>query len=230
MLRFPERLHFQIRHSLAGQVGEVTLLVKAETSPAPLWAGEGFGSGSFLGFGTRSKFSLSFDPQTALARAWTVERDTGSAVIRDDAAQSAPGVVSTHRLHSKKPESWATLNAGAATYDPFGYLLALRTRGPQREPWTAPVLDGRALWSVTAAPPRAETIKLATGPRTALRYELAAAPIDWQGRPSTLRKPRTITLWLSDNAEHTPLALVTNAPLGELRVELAADGPAVALH
>lgn len=227
--RPPEHLSYTITHSLAGQVGDISLVVNAAANAEgrTVWNGQGQGGGSFMGFGTKSKFSTTYDPQARYVSAWTLHRDTGSAIILDEAAQTQPGVVNTHRQRSDKPEEWATLSAGAPTYDPFGYLLALRTHG-QTASWTAPVLEGRALWSVTAQQQQAETITLKGQKHAAVRYRLAAQPIDWQGKPSTSRKPRTMTVWLSATPARTPLALKTAAPLGELLVELRLPAAKVA--
>lgn len=226
--RLPEQLSYRITHSLAGHVGDLSFAVAATRGPLgqTLWTGTGHGGGSFLGFGSKSRFSTTFDPQSRQAQSWSLHRDTGSAIIIDEAAQAQPGVVSTHRQHSQKPEEWATLQAGAATFDPLAFLIALRTHGNGE--WTAPVLEGRALWNVTATPVHPETITLAGQSVKALRYRLVAVPLDWQGQRSKTRKVRTFDVWLANTPERTPLALKTPAPLGEVRVELHQQAPKVA--
>ncbi len=226
--RLPEQLSYRITHSLAGHVGDLSFAVVATRGAQgqTLWTGTGQGGGSFMGFGTKSHFSTTFDPKARQAQAWSLHRDTGSAIIIDEAAQAQPGVVSTHRQRSDKPEEWATLQAGAATFDPLAFLIALRTHGDGE--WTAPVLEGRALWSVTATPVNPETILWAGQSVKTLRYRLSAVPLDWQGQRSKTRKLRTFDVWLANTAERTPLALKTSAPLGEVRVELQQQAPRVA--
>lgn len=227
--RLPERLSFSIRHSLAGRVGDLSWQLSQRREPTGqiLWTADGQGAGSFMGFGTKSRFSTVYDPGARLVSSWTLQRDTGRAVIHDEAAQSQPGVVTTHRQRSDKPEEWATLNAGTVTFDPFGFLLALRTH-TQREPLSALVLEGRALWHVTAEAQAVEPITWAGQNVMALRYALKALPLDWERRPSKTRKARTLIVWLADGPERTPLAMKTSAPLGELRVELDEPAPTVA--
>ena len=224
--RLPEQLAYRITHSLAGHVGDLAFAVSVTRGPQgqKLWTGHGHGGGSFLGIGTKSRFSTTFDPSTQHASAWTLHRDTGNAVILDECSQAQPGVITTHRQRSDRPEEWATLQAGAPTYDPLSFLMALRTRGAGK--WSVPVLEGRALWHVTATPLQVETIQWGGRVVKALRYNLHALPLDWQRQPSKTRKPRDFTVWLANTPERTPLVMKTSAPLGEVRLELQA--PAIA--
>ncbi len=216
----PEELRYTINHSLAGHLGDLWLKTTKATGTAgqELWAGQGKGNGSFLGFGSRSDFATRYDPKQGMAQAWSLHRDTGKAIIVDEAEQVQPGIVATHRQRSDKPEEWATLNSGAPTFDPFSFLMALRTRGDRK--FSAPVLEGRALWQVTAEPVQGETIVWDHRSVQTIRYRLQAQPLDWERQPSKTRQTRTFAIWLSATPDRTPLALTTSAPLGEIRIEL----------
>ena len=217
-----ERGHYRIRHGLVGDVGEVELRLSQLPSAnnQALWLGEGNAFGSFLGIGESSTFRSQFDAVTGLSTTWSLKRDTGSATISDESVQASPGVVQTHRIHSKKPEDWSTLNAGAGTIDPFGLLMRLRTRPPVSGPDELMVLDGRALWKVTVSPGQATTVMVGGQSIAALRYALRSDPLDWQRAPSKTRVTQKLVVWLTNTVTRTPLALEAQTSLGNIRIEV----------
>ena len=217
----PETARYTIRHAIVGELGQVALRLTpiAPQQNQPQWQGEGSASGSFLGIGESSTFVSQFNSITGLSTKWTIKRDIGSAVISDDCEQTEPGIVATHRIHSKKPENWQTLNAGAETTDPFGLLLRLRI-SPPTSTATVMVLDGRALWKVTVQPPKAETITVAGQQTAALRFDLRSDPLDWQREPSKTRTTQHLTVWLANTPIRTPLALQAESPLGDVKIEV----------
>lgn len=222
-----ENSHYTIRHAIVGELGQVAL--RLTPMPAlnnqPQWQGDGSANGSFLGIGESSTFVSQFNAITGLSTKWTIKRDIGSAIISDDCEQTEPGVVATHRVHSEKPETWQTLNAGAETTDPFGFLMRLRMHPPTTIA-TVMVLDGRALWKVTTRPGQAEQISISGQQTSALRFELVSDPLDWHREPSKTRTTQHIVIWLANNPTRTPLALQAESPLGNVRIEVnSQDSP-----
>lgn len=220
----PESAHYTIRHAIVGELGQIALRLSPvlPQQQQTQWQGEGSASGSFLGIGESSTFVSQFNAITGLSTKWTIKRDIGSAVISDDCEQAEPGVVATHRIHSKKPENWQTLNAGAETTDPFGFLMRLRIHPPTVKS-AVMVLDGRALWKVTTQPGQVESISVAGQQTSALRFELRSDPLDWHRNPSKTRTTQHLTIWLANTPTRTPLALKAESPLGNVRIEVDAQ-------
>lgn len=216
-----EQARYRIRHAVVGDLGEVALQVSPQPSAnnQPFWLGVGHAEGSFLGIGERSTFRSEFNAATSLSTTWSLKRDTGSAHISDDCTQSSPGVVSSHRIHSKKGEDTSTLHASGGVVDPFGFLLRLRTRPPKTAE-TVLVLDGRALWKVTLTETTTQVVSVGGQPHEALRYALRSDPIDWHGAPSKTRKRHNVVIWLSTTPVRTPLALQADSPLGNVFIDL----------
>lgn len=219
-----ESARYVIKHAVVGELGEVVLRLTPVGGAGwrTVWEGQGHGFASLFGIGESSTFRSRFDVGTGLSTAWSINRNTGSATILDECQQRAPGEILSHRVHSQKPEDRSTLRAGGPTTDLLGFLLRLRTR-PPTTPETVMVLDGRALWRVTVKPGVADTAKVAQQPFAALRYDLQAEPLDWHLAPSKTRKRQDLTVWLANDRVRTPLALVAQSALGNVRIEADID-------
>ena len=216
----PEAARYVIMHGLVGELGEVVLRLQPQgpVGPRTIWEGQGHGTASLFGVGESSSFRSRFDAGSGLSTAWSIHRNTGTATILDECQQRTAGEISNHRVHSQKPEEWSTLHARAPTTDLMGFLLRLRTRPPVA-PESVMVLDGRALWRVTVAPGVVDTVSVAKRPHAALRFVLRAEPLDWLLAPSKTRKRQDLTVWLANDRTRTPLALVAQSSLGNVRIE-----------
>jgi hypothetical protein len=221
-----ESSQYIIRHDILGELGAVSLRVspQKDTSNQLTWTGEGSAFGSFLGIGESSTFVSQFNALTGLSTKWKINRDIGSAVISDDCEQVQAGIIATHRVHSKKPEDWSTLHAGADTTDPFGFLMRLRIRPPS-SPTVVMVLDGRALWKVTVQPAKTVSLDVGGEKTAALRFDLRSDPLDWRGAPSKTRTTQHLVIWLANTTLRTPLALEAASPIGNVHIEAAKTQP-----
>ncbi|MDX2022932.1 MAG: DUF3108 domain-containing protein [Deltaproteobacteria bacterium] len=225
-----ESARYVITHGVVGELGEVVLQLTPHgpVGQPTTWEGQGHGFASLFGIGESSTFRSRFDVGRGVSTTWSVNRNTGSALILDECQQRTPGEIASHRVHSQKPEDWSTLHSRAPTTDLLGFLLRLRTR-PPTAPEAVMVMDGRALWKVTVKPGTADTVQVAQQPHAALRYQLAAEPLDWHLAPSKTRHRQQLTVWLANDRARTPLALEANSTLGNVRIEVD-ESPRVALR
>jgi hypothetical protein len=212
-----EHAQYRIGYGVLGNLGDIDL------SLAPGAAGEGLrlvgsGHGSLLGLGqTDKRIESVVDPRSLLAQRWTSFRSSGGKVVTDIAQQPEPGKVAIVRRRPGKPDRPDNLKRAVPVLDPLTFLLRLRVT-PPRAPESFEVLDGQGLWVITVQP--AEVVPEGTG--RALRLNGRAAPIYWDGSADDERSTHTFSVWLTDDAFHTPLRLVMPMGPGEVRAELVA--------
>lgn len=218
-----ETAHYRVSFGLLGQVAEATIsltpstntrFASANQSPSVIHA-TGKGQGAILGFAKSEKHIESdFNSQTLLSTRWTSTWSSGSQTVVDIIEQQKPGAVSILRKSSGKPDRTEALHRASSVFDPLGLLLYIRFHPPSA-PTSLEILDGRALWimKLSAVQPTSETAHK-------LRLDGYIAPVRWDGTPDEARTARSFTLYLSDDAYHTPLALVVPFGFGEARADL----------
>jgi Protein of unknown function (DUF3108) len=104
------------------------------------------------------------------------------------------------------------------TRDPLGMLFTLRAVDWQRTPdLSVPVYDGRDLYQVRAhVEALADTVQVDAGSFKACRIAIA---VFLNGKQTSSIR---FTIWLANDAAHTPVQVAAELPFGDLRVELTA--------
>jgi hypothetical protein len=208
-----ERAQYRINFGILGQLGELNLNLTPGKDVVQLL---GQVKASLFGIGETEKRIVSeFDPASQRARRWTSLKVSGKSSITDFARQAKPGTVNLVRRRPGKPDQPETLVRQAAVMDPLTFILRMRL-APPRAPQVFEVLDGHGLWLITIAAAVPATGDLGR----ALRIEGKADPVFWDGSHDDDRPHRTFTVWLSDDAFHTPLRLVMPLSVGEVRADL----------
>jgi len=108
-----------------------------------------------------------------------------------------------------------------AAFDGHSIIGALR--GWKAEPGDHAffyVLSGRRLWHNTVRMTRREKIQTTFGRLPAIRIDGVAKRLTPSLRAEPKRRPRTYTLWISDDGERRPLRVVGSTEYGDVKVEL----------
>jgi hypothetical protein len=209
-----EHAQYRISFGLLGQLGTLSI----DVTPGDVARLSGRAHGSLLGIGETTKgLETELDPRSLLARRWTAVRISGGKTVTDFAQQNSTGLVAILRRRSDKPERSDVLRRSTAVLDPLAFLMQLRV-APPAVTRTYDVLDGQGLWLIDMRPARV----VAEGAGRALRIDGVARPIEWDGRVDADRSNHTFSLWLGDDAFHTPLRVVMPLAVGEVRAELSA--------
>ncbi|MBP6630141.1 MAG: DUF3108 domain-containing protein [Kofleriaceae bacterium] len=109
----------------------------------------------------------------------------------------------------------------AIAHDSHSAMAALRMwRAPAGTRQTVWVVGGRRLWRSDLTLVGTETLTTRVGNRAAVRLDGVAyrAKPDLSLEPG--RKPRTFTVWLSDDADRVPLRVSAGTELGDVVIEL----------
>jgi hypothetical protein len=209
-----EHAQYRISFGILGKLGQLDISVV----PGEVARLQGRAHGSLLGIGETLKgLDTELDPRALVGRRWTDFRRSGGKTVTDIAQQGTYGTVAILRRRTDKPERSDVLRRGGAVLDPLTFLMQVRVK-PPAAPHTYEVLDGQALWQIDLRPARL----VPDGQRRALRVEGLARPVLWDGRVDDDRSNHAFSLWLSDDAFHTPLRVVMPLAVGEVRAELVA--------
>lgn len=106
-------------------------------------------------------------------------------------------------------------------HDAHSAMFDLRTweaaPGAQRTLW---ILGGRRVWKAEMTMGPRETIHTYLGNQPALRIDGVARRALANRTIDTTRKPRTFSVWLSDDADRVPFRVTATTELGDVLIEL----------
>jgi hypothetical protein len=213
-----ELAFYRVSFGLLGQIGEITLATYPDaTTGSKTVRTVGIGRGDLMGFGQIEKWiDAEYDPGAGSARKWVTRRRQGNTTVTDFMKQETPGQVALLRRRDGRPDLPDALSRQAGVLDPASFLMRLRAAPPEGAT-TFEVLDGRGLWRMELA--AAELV----AERTDLqRVSGKAIPISWDGNPEPERGTRSFALFLTRDAQRTPVSLVMPLAVGEVRVDLIA--------
>jgi len=111
--------------------------------------------------------------------------------------------------------------AGQPVYD--SHSVMSRLRGWDAEPGTQAyfyVVGGRFLWRNMVQLSARETVRTVLGTFPALRFDGVATRVTDGLAVALGKKPRSYTVWMSDDEDRVPLRVVAHTELGDLEVEL----------
>ena len=112
--------------------------------------------------------------------------------------------------------------------DPLSGFFALRALPlADKQKLDLDILDGNALWRVALTVRRGERVRLESDGTThaAIRIDGVARRIEDSGRPRAGMGPRSLTIWLSDDADRVLLRMEAETDLGKCALELTSYMP-----
>ena len=116
-------------------------------------------------------------------------------------------------------------------FDLNGFLIALRSwEVPPGTQATADIIRSRFLWRTEVTMKGFENLVTELGELPALRIDGVSQRIDRDGQLDPKSDRRRYSLWISDDADRVPLAIVARTDYGDLRmdiVEYVAGGPRI---
>jgi hypothetical protein len=121
----------------------------------------------------------------------------------------------------KPVKRFQRLPAGQPVYDSHAAIARLRAWTP--EPGQRAyfyVVGGRFLWHNMVQLTARETVRTSLGTFPALRIDGLATRVNSRLGYDIGKKPRTYTVWVSDDADRVPLKVLARTELGNLEVEL----------
>ena len=130
------------------------------------------------------------------------------ATTRQTVRREGRAVVRTRRLPAGYLDPLTTLF----------YLRAADLRPGWRE--TLVVLAGTALWRIELAHAGTERLYSRVGPKNCVRLAGRAIRINDDGRPRPGARPRSVSLWISDDDARLPVQLVGETDVGQARATL----------
>jgi hypothetical protein len=126
-----------------------------------------------------------------------------------------------HRLGRNRYTKRQAMPGGASAHDGHSILGLLRAWEPEEGSRAYfYVLSGRRLWRNNVVFVGREAIKTSLGTTPALKIEGIATRLTSQLRPDRRKKPRTYTVWISDDANRVPLLTTAKTEYGQVKVEL----------
>ncbi|HUH04077.1 MAG TPA: DUF3108 domain-containing protein [Kofleriaceae bacterium] len=145
----------------------------------------------------------------------------GDKFSRVETVFSDDGYVMDYQRRGRTSYKRAQNVPNAATHDGHSIIGALRGWAPevgQRAYFY--VVSGRTLWLNDIGLVARETIKTRMGTHPALRIEGIASRVTGTLEIDRRKKPRTYTVWISDDASRVPLLVEAHTEYGNVRVEL----------
>ncbi len=103
------------------------------------------------------------------------------------------------------------------------HAVIARLRGWTPEPGARAyfyVVGGRYLWHNIVQLSARETVRIGLGTFPALRIDGVATRVNGRLRIDLGKKPRSYTVWVSDDADRVPLKVQARTELGDLEIEL----------
>jgi len=82
------------------------------------------------------------------------------------------------------------------------------------------IVGGRRIWRTDVTWAGRETIATHLGNQTAVRLDGVSVRVTPRLVPERRRKPRTFSVWMSDDADRVPLRVVAHTELGDVVIEL----------
>ena len=184
-----ETSSYRVSTGILGTIAELTLQIVPESLPSEhatpfpsLLRAVAQGGGSVFGLGrSEQRIWSEFDARRLTARRWKNVWSNGNGVTTDTGEQSQPGTLALLHKRSNEADRAESFTRMLPIVGPVGFLLHLRVALPTK-PNTYQVLNGRALWLVSASAAR-------TGSETQdlWRVDGKLEPIFWDGRPDCER-------------------------------------------
>jgi hypothetical protein len=215
------------------EVGQLSVSFGGAAPGATIVHVAGQGAGAVFGLGRyENQIDSDFDLARLDSTRWVNERTWANRSTRDRGEQPVQGEVRAFR------EPIAKVGAPAASgvavpmqaklagplLDPLGIILRLRAAPPSpgAPAQTLYVLDGQALWRVTIAnqgraPLPDGHVQVAT-----IKLSVEAEPIRYDGSSDVGgdRHHRSISVWMSDDANRVPIRLSVSVGLGDVVASL----------
>lgn len=234
-----ESVRYDVRYGVLGTIGELVVsaggLIYPRTKPeAPVVSLRGVGHGAVLGLGGMvRRIDAEFDVRALGSRRWTEARRKDGQRTEDETIdvgeRDERGHNRVQRRVPGKPDETQSFFSQAPTSDLLGMIWRLRTKPPALgQVEVALVLDGLALWQVTASTVAlADPVPEGQGAR-ALKVEGKLLPIDYNGAIDPKRTERRFTMWLDARPRHVPLRLEVPVGPGDVVLQLVEARPALA--
>lgn len=105
------------------------------------------------------------------------------------------------------------------THDTMSALLTIRGwEAPDGARATIYALGGQRLWRTELVVERRESVRAPLGERAAIRMSGVATRMTPALQDDRAKKPRTFTVWFSDDADRIPLRVVADTEYGEIEI------------
>lgn len=156
----------------------------------------------------------------------TGELKFGEKEIRIDTVFTATGFESVYQKGDQRPRTVRRTVPTAFTYDTHSLIGVLRAWDP--EPGTRAyfyAVAGRRLWHNSIRFVGRELHRTRLGLSPTLRFEGVATRVNSRLIPERHKKPRSFTVWFSDDARRVPLLLLARTEYGEVTAELTSYTP-----
>jgi hypothetical protein len=208
-------------------VGELSLSIGGAAPGTTVVHAAGQGAGSVLGIGRyENQIDVDFDLSRLDSLRWVNARTWGNRSTRDRGEQRTRGEVRGVRETLGQPGPGVPLEARLAgpLLDPIGFVLRLRAATPAAGAAAEVlyVLDGQALWRLSVSNRGREALPEGTVRASLVRVQVEAEPIRYDGASDagTDRHHRSISIWLSDDANRVPVRLSVGVGVGDLVASL----------
>jgi hypothetical protein len=124
------------------------------------------------------------------------------------------------RADRGEPKKRSRVLPSARTHDPLSALLMIRGwQAPDGARATFYTLGGQRLWRTDLTVEGREAIDCTLGTHRAIKLSGVSTRMTPALTDDNSRKPRTFTVWLSDDASRIPLRVVAHTELGDVMVE-----------
>jgi hypothetical protein len=161
------------------------------------------------------------DLATGLPRTITADVAFGSKTYHADGRFDGGRVELTWRKNSDKVRHTRFDFGPIDAHDAHTAMAAMRTwDGGDGERRRLYVVGGRRIWRTDITWVGRETIGTALGNQTAVRLDGISVRVSHDLRPEPGKKPRTFSVWMSDDADRVPLRVVGHTELGDIEIEL----------
>ncbi len=173
-----------------------------------------------------ANFATWLDPRTGASLRFRVTESAGAGdeTIEQSEARFTDAAGGVFPVSTTLPDGTATVEKQVYKQTPIDiltFLVSCRAwDGKPGERRSLEVVRSRYMWRTAATLAERTTLVTALGELPAVRFTAVTSRLNRDGSDDTSIEPREFELWVSDDADRVPLAMVAESDYGNIRLDI----------